>query len=267
MERLLAILLTLGPVGDPGEATPEEPATPESDVSPEDPPESDDGGTDAPTATETLQEDPAERAGRLFVEGDFAAAAIAFEEAYRLHGDPALLFGWAQAQRRSGDCRGAIDTFEKFIETGPPEADVQEAKGVIEACEEILGEDEAAAAPVSDPVPPAELPPEDEPPKKRRDPLAGALLGSGLGLVGLGTVLYAVGWGLAADRDPGEEHETTYEQRERRTRGLGISGITFLAVGGALTVGGIVRYVIVKQRRREEGDATARVRPPLTWYF
>lgn len=265
MERLLAILLTTAPVADDppsGEAAPEDSVAPDSDAPTDEPP------PDIAEDTTTPEEDPAERAGRLFVDGNFAEAAVAFEEAYRLHGDPALLFGRAQAQRRSGDCQGAIDTFEQFIETGPPDADIQEAKGVIEACEEILGEDAATDAAGADPVPPPKLPPEETPPPKpKRDPLGGALLGSGLGLVGLGTVLYAVGFGRASDRDPGEEHETTYERRETQSRRLAVSGITLLAVGGALTVGGIVRYVIVKQRRRDGEGQTARVRPPLTWYF
>lgn len=114
-----------------------------------------------PSAPRAPDRDPAIVAAELFADGRYAEAAAAFEAAYRETGDPAFLFGHAQALRFGGNCGGAIELFEAFIETGPPEPDVAEARRVIAACREILDQ-----GPTPDPVVTTPQPePEPEPPR------------------------------------------------------------------------------------------------------
>ncbi len=205
-----------------------------------------------------LPEDAAERAGELFRRGRFADAASAFGEAYAETGDPALLFGRAQALRRAGNCKAAIEVFEQFIDAGPPEPDVREAEAVIEDCREILGEEAQPEPPP--PVPPADTTPQPVPqtqtstrPKWWRDPAGGVLLGTGLGAAAIGGALFGVSYSRASDRSG--ETETEYEDRRRSVRSLSAAGITLLSVGGALVVGSIIRYAVVARVRSAPSSA------------
>jgi hypothetical protein len=196
-----------------------------------------------------LPADAGARAAELFERGRFADAAAAFSEAYAESGDPAHLFGRAQALRRAGNCKAAIDVFEQFIEAGPPEPDIREAEAVIKDCREILGEEAAPEPPPpSPPVVDAQPQPPPPPrPKWWRDPAGGALLGGGLAVAGVGAALYGVSFGRANDR-PGES-EMQWEDRRQSVRTLSATGITLLAVGGALIVGAVIRYAVVARRK------------------
>lgn len=209
--------------------------------------------TDPTASTAPLPEDPAARAGELFKRGRFADAAAAFSEAYAKTGDPALLFGRAQALRRAGNCKAAIEVFGEFIAAGPPEPDVREAEAVIEDCKQILGED--AADPDPDVQPPPPIPPVDDEPQPQprgrtkwwRDPAGGVLLGSGLGVAAIGATLYGVSF-ARADANMSET-ETQFEDRRQSVRSLSAAGISLLAVGGTLVVGAIIRYAVVARTR------------------
>lgn len=213
-----------------------------------------------PTTPTEPQVDPAVRAAKLFREGAFLQAAAAFQIAYDQTGDPALLFGRAQALRRAGDCGGAIEVFEAFIVAGPPPADIEAAQGVIAECRAILdkGEDPPPPVPVDEPV----APPPRPRPRWHRDTTGGALLGSGLVLATVGGALL----GTAFARDGARtETEQAYEGRARNVRVLATTGIALLAGGGALVVGAVIRYALVAKRRPREGVA-ARV-DGLRWRF
>ncbi|MEX1365211.1 MAG: hypothetical protein AB1Z98_18940, partial [Nannocystaceae bacterium] len=213
--------------------------------------------------------DPAVRAGELFGDGQFAEAAAAFEEAYALTGDPAYLFGRAQALRRAGNCGAAIEVFEAFIDSGPPEADVRAANDVIEACRSILDEPgvpsdrepEPMVEPTADPAPA----PARAPPRWPRDVAGGVLLGTGAAVTVAGGVLYGVARARTSARG---ETEQEYEDRSQQVRTLGALGISALVVGGSLLVGSVIRYALVA---RAEGEgrslATRRFRSPLRWRF
>lgn len=210
---------------------------------------------------EPTEPDPAVRAGELFERGEFEQAAAAFAEAYARTGDPALLFGRAQALRRAGDCGGAIAVFEAFIASSPPEPDVQAARDVIAACRSILGEDAVEPevdAPEPEPAPPAG-PVSPPPPRWPRDVTGGVLLGSGLAVAVTGAALYGTAFARAADRsgDP-MEGEQAFEARERSVRTLAAVGGGLMLGGTALLVGSVVRYAIVARRDRSRGDVARR---------
>ncbi len=211
--------------------------------------------------------DPAARAARLFRDGEFAEAAAAFASAYERSGDPAFLFGRAQALRRAGNCGAAIDVFEAFIATSPPAADVQAARDVIEACRSILGQDAitpVADAPVAEPTAPEPEPPPPPRPAWPRDVTGGVLLGSGLALAVAGGVVYGT---AAAQATARIETEQAYEARQQRVRTLAATGIALMVGGGALLVGSVARYVVVARRGRGHREGVARRPAPLTWRF
>jgi hypothetical protein len=214
--------------------------------------------TASPTPPEDAEPDPAARAGELFRRGEFEQAAAAFEVAYERTGDPALLFGRAQALRRAGNCGAAIDVFEAFIAAGPPPDDVQAARDVIAACRSVLAEGGAAPEPdatVPDPV--VEDAPPPPPPRWPRDVAGGVLLGSGLAVAIAGAAVYGTAFARSSDR---METEQAYETRQRSVRTLAATGAGLMIGGTALLVGSVVRYAIVarRQRARRSGPAVSR---------
>lgn len=191
-------------------------------------------------------EDHAVVAAQAFRNGDFVLAAEAFQRAYEITGDPALLFGRAQALRRAGSCAAAVDVFEEFIATSPPAPDADAAQKVIDECRAILD--------VHEPVPPPEpiadqpLPPPPPPPKRwHRDVTGGVLLGTGLAVAVVGAALYGTSFAQADDRGGTEQQ---YDDRRRRVRTLSASGAALMIGGGALVIGSIIRYAVVAKRGR-----------------
>lgn len=178
--------------------------------------------------------------------GDYAGAAAAFERGYAETGDPALLFGEAQALRRAGDCRAAIAVFERFIATDPPRADVDAASDAIAACRGILG---PVVAPPLDPTPPREPP--TPPPEPTTPPWSADRAGAVL--LGVGAVLAVVGAGLFGASytrlDARPSSEADFERRRGTVRPMWGSGLGLLAAGGALAVGGAIRWGVVARGR------------------
>ncbi|MBV1857112.1 MAG: hypothetical protein KUG77_01785 [Nannocystaceae bacterium] len=211
--------------------------------------------TSTVAAVPVPDEDPIE----LIRQGRHLDAAAAFERQYERTGDGAFLFAKATAFRRGGDCRSAIDTLERFIETEPPEPDIAAAREVIDVCTEILssGEPEPNALP----PPPVLIEPTPEPVAATarekvwtRDVPGGVLLGSGVAVTVGGVVLL----GLAATRNqPREESEAGFERRDESVRTLSAVGGSMVAAGAALLIGSIVRYAVVA--RRSERRSTARL--------
>jgi hypothetical protein len=191
-------------------------------------------------------DDPAQ----LIRAGDYAGAAAAFERRYEQTGDPALLFGQAQALRRAGDCRAAIAVFERFVATDPPQADVDAANESIAACREILG---AAEEPPDEPPPASPTPPREPtmPPPWYTDRAGAVLLGVGAVIAIVGAGLFGASYTRLDDRAPSE---ADYQSRRRAVHPMWGSGLGLLATGGALVMGGAIRWGVVARRR-----TTARV--------
>ncbi len=215
---------------------------------------------DATAHAVAVGEDDATRAARLFRDGDFVGAAAAFELAHAQTGDPALLFGRAQALRRAGNCGAAIDVFEAFIATAPPDSDRDAAQSVIDACREILGT--PTDAPPPDPVPPLPQPPSPPPPPPwQRDVTGGVLLGSGLAIAIAGSAVLGTSFVRARDRSSTEQD---HDDRRAQVRTLGSTGVALLITGGAVAIGGVIRYAIVSRRTRTRTMAR---HGPLVWHF
>ena len=184
--------------------------------------------------------DPAQ----LIREGDYAGAAAAFGRRYDETGDPAFLFGQAQALRRAGDCRAAIEVFERFVATQPPTADVEAATDAIEACREILSEPQAPIERTQTPEP-TPLPTRPPPRPWYTDPAGGVLVGLGAAVAITGAGLFGASYARLDERP---SSEAGYEDRRRVVQALWGSGLGLLAAGGALIVSGAIRWGVVAKR-------------------
>ena len=201
--------------------------------------------------------DAARRAQAAFDAGDYEAAAAAAAEAHAATGDPAFLYAQAQAERFGGRCDLAIEHYRRFVADVPASEATRAAQDNIAECEALLSRtvpEPNPVEPLGPPEPNPEPPPVDDPPPPRRnewarDPLGGAL-------VGVGVVALAVGGGLygraRADERAAQRADdvVTYGDRIDRAFTLSRAGISVMAAGGALVVGGVIRWVILAGRPR-----------------
>ncbi len=216
----------------------------------------------------------------MFAERRFAEAATMLERAYLIEPKSELLYPWAQAEREQGHCDVAVDLYRRFLASHGEGPIADNARGHIETCESELGvaggavgedeevveviddeeeladEDELDALveeePESDPDPvPAKLEDED-PPKAKKwylDPIGGVLTGVGLVGVGVGAALVITATS-AADDAPDAASVTDYMDERDRATTMRNAGAAVLSVGGALLVGGVVRYLIVAKKNK-----------------
>jgi tetratricopeptide (TPR) repeat protein len=171
--------------------------------------------------------------------GDFEGAMDAFDAGYAVEPRPAFLFAAAQAARRSGDCRRAIDYYDRFLAGDPSEGQAEAAREQRDRCAETL---------------PAEPAP---PPARRRwyaDPITdGAIAGSAL------LVLAGTGFALSAGNATDEANAAaTYDEHDaaadRASRQRLWSLVSF---GGGAALGAFAAWRIV---RHPDGHERAALR-------
>ncbi|MFO0631648.1 MAG: hypothetical protein U0168_02220 [Nannocystaceae bacterium] len=193
-------------------------------------------------------------AERAWSEGRFAEAAEGFARAYAETGDIAYLFARGQAQKAAGDCVAAITTLEAFIATEPLPQAVTAAEATIDACRAELPEPAPEPEPAPAPVPPPRVEPaapSDRAPARRwqRDPAAASLVavGSAIAITGAVLAIVARREQSLADRAGVVDDFGTHNDR---AVALSRASIPVLVSGGALLVGGIVRYAVLARRDR-----------------
>ena len=188
-------------------------------------------------------------AAQLFQDRRYREAAEAFAREYERDPKPALLFGRGQALLRSGDCFGAIESFEEFLATEPPDADANAAREQVTYCREIIEANSKRNDEATDPVDPP--PPVIDEPIRRaepwhRDPMGSIFVGIGSPVLITGAILYGGSFGIANGTPP--EQHTEHDRREGRVRGMAATGLTLLGVGTALVIAGAVRWAMVARR-------------------
>ena len=198
-----------------------------------------------------------DRARALFDAGDYTGSIAAIDAGFAIDPHPDFLYARGQAQRKLGDCTGAIASFRAFLASSPPERAAQAARTNIERCEAA-----AAAEPPAPRPPPTggELgvtttPPPPDPPPWYRDRVGGFLAAGSAVALGAGVTFFLIADGhvdSTRDADGLDEYES---ERSAVTRNRTIGAIS-LAVGGALAAGAVLRYVT-----RPTGRRTATVRP------
>lgn len=179
----------------------------------------------------------------LYSQGRYEEALAAFEEAYRLSERPLLLFNIANAQERSGQWQGAIESLERYL----PHADEAERSRIesriaslrrrverLEAMQQVPEPDEP------DVTPPAETP--EEPSRSIAGPL---VLATGGALLAGGVVSAILAKGardsLEADCTVTDGRrlcpESSASDRDRDLRASVFADVLFVASAAALGVG------------------------------
>lgn len=209
-------------------------------------------GPEEPEAVEEV-EDVGEQpsAAELFQDRRYREAAEAFAREYARDPKPALLFGRGQALLRSGDCFGAIESFEEFLATEPPDADANAARDQVTYCRGIIEanskRDEEEATEEAEPPPPIVEGPVQRAEPWHRDRMGSIFVGIGSPVLITGAILYGGSFGIANGDAP--QLHTEHDQREGRVRGMAATGLALLGVGAALVVAGAVRWGVLARRR------------------
>lgn len=191
-----------------------------------------------------------ERGEQRFRDKDYPGAIAAFDAGYALDPQPIFLYDKAQAQRLSGDCASAIESYNAFLATDPPANEATRAKKNIASCEASLPlpvEEPAAPVEHREPAPiedaasaPVPIAIEREQRAWWSDTLGVTLLTSGV--VGLGVgVGFAVSARTAAyDTSQAGDTDTWSDARDRWQRDRIIAGVA-LGAGTVLVVSGVLR--------------------------
>jgi tetratricopeptide (TPR) repeat protein len=197
-----------------------------------------------------------DRARALFDAGDYTGAVAAIDAGFAIDPHPDFLYARGQAQRKLGDCTGAVASFRAFLASSPPERAAEAARTNIERCEAA-----AAAQPLAPRPPPSggELgatttPPPAETPPWYRDAVSGFLAAGSAVALGAGVTFFLIADGhvdRTRDADVLDDYES---ERSAVTRNRTIGAIS-LAVGGALAAGAVLRYAT------RPGRSRATVRP------
>ena len=188
---------------------------------------------------------------------DYAKAERELEAAYAIEPSPALLYALGQLARLGGDCTKAVQRFEAYLETKPPAPAVEDTQQLIDRCKPLV--DAPPPEPTPSSVPPPEPTPERvEPPPPSLPPGPDVL---GITLTTVGATLAVVGFGVFGGafaqqaRAENEPDVAAFEEGVRRARGMYWTGVGLASVGAAIAIGGVVRLLVVRHRRRV---ATAR---------
>ncbi len=207
---------------------------------------------------------------------DYDAAAAAVEAAYIIEPQPMLLYPWAQAERSRGNCAAAVELYQRFLDSDPPEAAATPARENMDRCQEQL-DAEAPEEPVEEevvdevieeepePEPVAAPVIKDEPPKAKtwyKDPLGGVLVGVGVVGVGVGAGLMGAGGSMAGKAADQDMHSGYLDERDRATK-FRNGGAIALSIGGALVLGGVIRYVLVAKKSKQAKATAWQLAPEL----
>lgn len=183
-------------------------------------------------------------------------AADEYQQAYLLDPDPAYLYAVAQAQRLGGDCEKALLSYQAYLRTNP--TDPSKAQKNIERCQQDLANhtvthETMIQAPVIEaPVIPAPQPPGGPAaPEMVAEPWSGdwvghVLVGGGVLAAAGGAYFFMAGRSAISDNNGA----ATYDQFASAHGGLGnahtkeVIGVSAMAAGGALLVGGVLHYYL-----------------------
>lgn len=185
-----------------------------------------------------------DRARKLFDAGDYKGAIAALDAGFAIDPHPDFLYARGQAQRKLGDCPGALASFRAFLASDPPARAADAARTNIERCQEEAPE----PTPAPPPRPGAEVTAATTirtapaPSPWYRDGIGGALAGGSAVALGVGVTFLVL-----ADRhvDGTLEADGLDDYRSEKSlvsRNRVIGGIS-LAVAGGLAAGAVIRYL------------------------
>jgi hypothetical protein len=199
--------------------------------------------------------------------GEYDEAIFEFKAAYRIEPRPQFLWSIAQSQRLKGDFAAAIRSYESFLRAGPTPAGAARAWEQIAVCQAKIA---AASAPVATPPTggaPADAPPSaparraaagpapatlaiapapkaDVAPAPNRwhDRIGHALLWTGVAGLAAGGTMLVVGNRRMAAAGARSTYDGYLSARDG-ARTWQVAGVAAIVVGGALAVGGAIRFI------------------------
>ena len=177
---------------------------------------------------------------------DFARAAELFESAYRISKAPAILFDLGLAHRAQGNCRSALDAYDRFLLAADP-ADplrerVQARRSELKACAVPPTPSSApvARAPAAPPIATSPGPPlvalrapAAEPPRGAR--IRTGCIAAGATTAALGAVSLGLGiksWLVARSVEESEAWDTATQRADARGKAYADSSVTLLLLSG-----------------------------------
>lgn len=86
--------------------------------------------------------DEAQRAIDLYTLGNYAQASAAYAAAYEADPNPDYLWGWAQSERRAGNCGRAVELYREYASLSVSEAAQEAAAKNARRCGEDLTQTE-----------------------------------------------------------------------------------------------------------------------------
>lgn len=189
----------------------------------------------------------AEEADILYAEEKFAEASAAYADAYQDDPNPDYLYGWAQSERRAGNCPQAVELYREYASLPVSEAARDAAATNAKRC----GGD--IEAPLTPPLPTAT--PKDEPRHKNREAWRSDVIGlslvAGGGALGVASLVLAVDsqqqWRLAEEADL----EATYAKKIDRSNQTRTAAIICGSIGAVAMVAGAIRLAVVDRNDRE----------------
>ncbi len=200
---------------------------------------------------------------KKFDDGDFEDALEDLDASLRIEMTAAALYAKAQSLNKLERCREAVPIYNRVLEMVPEDSPAQSAvKDALVTCAEKMATEEAPPTSVG-----AEEPDEDErlddgpdeeptdiapPPRKTKhwyaDPYAPVM--AGLGIVGLGVGGYFLGQASKENKEQPDRYDE-FEAKADRVQALRIRGGVITGIGGALFLGGVIRYAVLGVRERK----------------
>lgn len=166
----------------------------------------------------------------------YDVALTELEAAYALDPQPDLLYAIGQVHVKLDQCEKAIESYEKFIATNPPEEPTAAANEAIDTCKTQIAAQTPPPAPEPTPQPPPPAPPPQ--PEGRpfyTDIVGSALVGGGLVSSVVGIVLYTNARGTLDDAEAAptySEHERLVDDaRTKRNIGVVFGAVGVAAIG------------------------------------
>lgn len=210
-----------------------------------------------------------------FDRGDFDEALVDLDASLRIEESAKALYAKAQSLNKLDRCREAVPIYNRVLKMLPDDSPAQPAvKDALVTCAEKLATEDTPPPVVLEPDDPIEDEPVEavdeeltddpaEPTGKRwyADPYAPVL--AGLGLVGVGVGSYFL---VEASRENKKQPMVyeDFEAKAERVQTLRIQGGVITGVGGALLLGGIIRYAVLGAREKRDMAFTPVASPRFT---
>lgn len=182
---------------------------------------------------------------------DFDEAARLLEGAYAQDPQPTYLYSLGEAWLAANNCPAAIDAFDRYLATNPPEIDANAARARRATCPVTVPEPEPLPPPrplliEQNPSQPAVPTPHKT---LAQDPLFWGLTGAGtiLALAGSGAL---VGTRISADNANRAVTEGRWEGGVSQTQTLATAGTVVFAVAGTLLLGAVARGITFRRTSR-----------------